>query len=413
MPPVVRFVRAYGAENETLPPILVVKQRSPSIVPVFGESFITIEIDIQASVPPALSATVVHCTADWKEDGNIFLNDIGFMRTSNIAWTSAPPSSRYYTFRAKVRIPDDNIKIPYGGNWKVRFTELGNDNVIYAEARFFAIDCAADCTLDIIGDLYEPTKKVSPAALTIEASVFNNQLLSDLQLHSAVFYRMNRWNEPMSASQSSSLNFGIRNRFNTQSRIAGMTTTAKRFRIESIPAENEYRVLDMTNIAMYPALSTPIRIPFSDLRRNGSILFKADDAAMITKGIYASNDEYVPVEFVLDPENRFPSEDIFLIGSFNNWKTSSEWQMQFVESERLYKLRHWIRRARHNYSYCTGEINADNYVVEKLSYEEFEGNNTGAGHTFIAFVYYRDPSFGGYDSIVAVAAASVFGQLRR
>jgi hypothetical protein len=42
-----------------------------------------------------------------------------------------------------------------------------------------------------------------------------------------------------------------------------------------------------------------------------------------------------------------------------------------------------------------------------------EGNTTAARHTFFAFVYYLEPDFGGYDALIAVGAASIYGPLRR
>lgn len=421
LPPVVRLIRIYGGGDERLPPVLLVKQRSGLGNPTFGERSITVEIDVQASVPPALYATVVHCSADWKEDNNVFLNDIAFMRSGNISWQAAPPTSRYYTYRGVLTIPNETIKIPYGGNWKVKFFEYSGDTTTYAEARFFALDYQADCSITMYNEFYEPTHKVSPSAFTLEAAVSNSSTLSDLQLHTGVFYRMNRWNEPFVATQGSSFASGGasssangRNRLGSRTIVNGMIAVAKRFRLEELPAENDYRIMEMSNTAAFPRSNTPIRLPLSDLRRNGTSFYRADDGAMTTRSISASDDEYVPVEFILDPENRpLIDEDVFVVGSFNNWKASTEWQMSYDENDRLYKLRHWVRRARHNYAYATGRFNIDTQSIENLSYEEFEGNNPSTGHTFLVFVYYRDPQYGGYDSIVAVGAANIFGQVRR
>ncbi|MBL7997093.1 MAG: hypothetical protein JNL32_00505 [Candidatus Kapabacteria bacterium] len=413
-PPVVRFVRIYGGTNELLPPVLLVRQRSASL-PIFGEKTITVELDIQASIPPTFVATFVHCTADWREDGNGFLNDIAFMRTTNIQWTMSPAVSRYYSYRGVLSFPNETIRIPYGGNWKVQFRELG-DTALYAEARFFALDYAMDCTVDVFNDFYEPVRRASPVALTLEATAGGNQGIADVQLHTAVFYRNHRWNEPFVASQSTGAFAGggaTGRRFGINPTVRGMASAGKRFRVEQLPAENDYRVLDMTQTGLFPRSTVPVRLPLSDLRRNGGFLLRADDGAMVTRGISMSDDDYIPVEFVLDPENRLPADDVFVIGSFNNWRTTAEWQMRYDEENRLYTLRQWIRRARHNYCYATGRENADTRIIENMSFEEFEGNNAGAGHTFIAFIYYRDPSFGGYDSIVGIGASSVFGQVRR
>ncbi len=409
---IIRAVRVFGASNETLPPVLIAQRRSPDVRPVFGEDRLTLEVDVQAAVPPAYSVRFVHCRADWTEDNNVFLNDIAFMQTSRIDWQMAPPGCTYYTYRGRVVFPNESVRIPYGGNWKVRITEFGSSENVYAEARFFAVDVSAQCTMNILSDLYEPRLRASPAALNIETTVFATANLSDLQMRSAVFYRLNRWNEPMSAS-AGGLSLPSFRSTSPLSFVSGVAAAGKRFMVQQIPAENEYRVLDCTNLAQFPRVSAPIRLPFFDIRRNGSFLWRANNGGMITSNVPMMYDDYVPVEFVLDPENRPSHEDVFVLGSFNNWTPSREWSMVYNDSTRLYTARGWVRRAVHNYAYATGRLNVDTFACENLSFEEFEGNTVGAGHTFVCFVYYREIAFGGYDTIIGVAAGSIFGPLRR
>ncbi|MFM8436977.1 MAG: hypothetical protein ACKOAX_00765, partial [Candidatus Kapaibacterium sp.] len=268
--------------------------------------------------------------------------------------------------------PNESVRIPYGGNWKVRITEFGSDEKTYAEARFFAVDAAAHCSMNILSDLYEPRLRASPAALNIETTVTAPALLSDLQMRSAVFYRLNRWNEPMPAS-AAGLTLPTFRSTSPLSFVSGVITAGKRFLVQQVPAENEYRVLDCTNLAQFPRVTSPIRLPFYDIRRNGSFVWRAHNGGMVTTGVPMMYDDYVPVEFVLDPENRPSREDVFVLGSFNNWTPSRAWSMVYNDSTRLYTARGWVRRAVHDYAYATGRINADSYACEDISYEEFEG----------------------------------------
>ncbi len=413
LPALVRFIRIYGGSSEILPPVLLVNQRSPEFRPVYGERSLTLELDVQATVPPDYRLLLVHCRADWSEDNNVFLNDVATLRSAYFDWQPAPPSSRYYTYRAKMSLPNATIRIPYGGNWKVKVYDSDNDTLPVAETKFFALDCAVDCSLDVNSDFYEPTKRASPSAVSLDCSVNSTLLISDLNLHSAVFYRLHRWNEPFVVTSSSSLNFDTNPRYTLPGMMSGIAGAGKRFIIHQIPAENDYRVLDLSNLALFPYSTTPLHTALSDLPRYGSSLDIGDDAAMISSGIEPSYDDYVPVKFVLDPQGRPSDEDVFVVGSFNNWKADAEWQMHWNEKEGLYTLVHWIRRARHNYYYGTGYLNADSREAGPLSFEEFEGNNVGAGMTFVCFLYYHDLSFGGYDNIVGVSAASIFGPKQR
>ena len=129
--------------------------------------------------------------------------------------------------------------------------------------------------------------------------------------------------------------------------------------------------------------------------------------------MFANNDEYLNVEFRLDPD-RFPSRfPVYLVGSFNGWSVRPDWQMYYDKEENLYRLRQWVRRGRHNYLYATGRIKAEYTNPDAITFEEFEGNTLSGSHTFIALVYYRDTALGGYDSIIGIGAANVFGSLRR
>ena len=83
--------------------------------------------------------------------------------------------------------------------------------------------------------------------------------------------------------------------------------------------------------------------------------------------------------------------------------------MYYDAPNRLYRLRQWVRRGRHNYLYANGRLNADSYDATDISYEEFEGNTAAANNTFIAFAYYRELDYGGYDGIVAVGAGTMYG----
>ena len=87
--------------------------------------------------------------------------------------------------------------------------------------------------------------------------------------------------------------------------------------------------------------------------------------------------------------------------------------MYFDKEENLYKLRQWVRRGRHNYMYATGRVQAEYTNPDAITFEEFEGNTLSGSHTFIALVYYRETALGGYDSIIGIGAANVFGAIRR
>lgn len=414
LPLQIRSLRIYGGDDERTPPIIARNPKNLRTDIPFAAQHSTLEFDVNTDVPPNVYIHFVHCDALWKEDNNVFLNDIAFSRTSAIEWESAPYQSSYYTYRGRVSIPNLHVKFKASGNWKAKIFEYGNDTEPLAEARFFVVDVLAQCDVLLTSDFYEPQAKVSPAAFTIDVAVSTNEPLFENQVHSVVLYRNHRWHEPLilSSNLSPQLPDDAFN-YNTSSLVYGSLSIEKRFRIEGVPAQNECRVLDLANTAQYPSGNFPGRLPLPDLRRNGSYNQPADDGAIITRDVFANNNEYINVEFRLDPENFVSQYPVYLVGSFNNWSIQPDWQLYYDKNENLYKLRQWVRRARHNYLYATGRLKAPYTHADAITFEEFEGNTLSTYQTFIAFVYYRDTSFGGYDALISVGAATVFGPVRR
>ncbi len=406
--PIIRFIRIYGEKSEVEPPIVVINDERTTTSVGLSSSKIVIEFDVFATVPPNLFAKFYHCSFDWQEDENIFINDVTSNRTSNVFWESAPLSSKYYNFRGRIVVPNEQIKFKYSGNWKVKLFDYAEPEVPLAESRFFVINSVLNTELRFYSDFYKPERNVTASAYNIEVIISEtkpSKIVENL-VHTVAIYRNHRWFEPYFVSQYS-LPVSLGGSLKFSNSIYGFLNGGKVFRIDGIPAENGYRVLDLTNLSQFPSMNIPLRLPLSDYRRRGSYFEPHDDGSMITRFVPPSYDEYVYIEFTLDPEGWETSKDVFLVGSFNNWHPSREWQLFYDDNERLYKLRQWIRRARHNYLYATGKYDDSGNIVG-ISFEEFEGNTVTSGHSFLAFVYYRNPSFGGFDEIIGFARGNYF-----
>jgi hypothetical protein len=413
MPIQLRYIRVYG-DNESKPPILILENSNVQYKSPMGSGSLTVEFDIESSVPPNLYAKIVHCNYDWTEDENVFLNDIVMSRTSLINWTSAPRLSAYYSYRGRISIPNQQLKIKYSGNWKLLLYEYHNEEQPLAEARFFVVQQRAECRLFVYNEFYLPDLKVAPTAYNLEAAVIGLEPLFDSRLNTVVVYKNNRWNEPYIITEDSRGNrFNDLYKYTFKRMIGGFAGIEKRFRIEKIPSENEYRILDMSNTGLFPSVSGPVRLPFSDLRRTGFSYDRDDDGSMITSYIPDSYDEYLYIEFLLDPDNWISTEEVYVIGSFNGWKPDPAWQMYFDAETGYYRSRNMVRRARHNYMYMTGKYNVDTRKIQSISYEEYEGNSSITPHTFLGFVYYREFDYGGYDALIGVGAGNIYGEIRR
>jgi len=413
-PPQLRFIRAYGATDETKAPIIVLENNKSSYNAKFGGKSITIEFDIATEVPPSMFAKFIHCSADWQESENVFLNDFVNLRTSNIDWESAPTGQNYYGYRGRIKIPNSQVNFTYAGNWKVKLYDYSNDTVEFAETRFFVVNPRVDCQMSFSSEFYSSKFPIANAALNIESEVTTDQILMESSLNTLVIYKNHRWFEPYPISNSENNNFSqVLYRYNFPIMINGFLSLGKRFRIERLPSENGYRVIDLSDVASYPQVNSVVRLPFADIRRRGSFDDNDDDGAMITNNIIPSYDGYIFLEFVMEPDNWHTKENIYVVGSFNNWIADENWKMNYDEKDRYYKLRQWVRRGRHNYLYATGTYNAITQKPQKLSYDEYEGNTSAAAHTYLCFVYYHESDYGGYDSIIGLGAATINGNINR
>ncbi|MGA1249771.1 MAG: hypothetical protein ACO3YM_04715, partial [Candidatus Kapaibacteriota bacterium] len=123
VPPQVKFVRVYGGDDESQPPIALCSRptniRRPNIP--FNFTHVTIELDMQSPTPPQMFVVFTHCNADWTEHDNAFLNDPALLRTSSIDWRIAPPASVWYSYTGTLKIPNEHVKFNFCGNWKAKF----------------------------------------------------------------------------------------------------------------------------------------------------------------------------------------------------------------------------------------------------------------------------------------------------
>ena len=123
----IRFIRAFGDDDEKKAPIIVLENNKSSYNATFGSKSITIEFDISTEVPPSMFAKFIHCSADWQESENMYLNDFINLKTSNIEWQSAPAGQNYYSYRGRIKLPDTQVKFTYAGNWKAKLYDYSND----------------------------------------------------------------------------------------------------------------------------------------------------------------------------------------------------------------------------------------------------------------------------------------------
>lgn len=437
-------VRAYGGSNELSPPVLLLKNNQRSIAPI-GEATVTIEMDVLTENPPQLFVKFVHCNERWLESENVIINSLGIFQTSAVDWTQAPGQSKYFRWRGKVLLPSAQIQFPVSGNWLAKIYTLDNTEEVLSTVKIFVVEALIPSRTVMLNDFYKPTSRfAASSAYNYEVIVDGTPRLLDFQLNTVAMYRMNWWNNPMYISLNNEegkdeytdeelygdgeniddnstknnphrqqLSSSITDQGPFPTNISGFANVRKMFRMNNVPSFNEYRIFDCSNPGLFPFVEEGVQLPFRDLRRRNQFLEYADDGYIVTSRVSQFADEYIRVEFVLDPEKLPVDKSVFVVGSFNNWTPTREWEMSYDSEREVYSLKQWIRRGRHSYLYGIGTLNFEKNRVEGLSFEEFEGNTIHSRQTMISFVYYRELQYGGYDAIISVSAVNSQGTFQR
>lgn len=434
-------VRAYGGNNELTPPVLILKENQRIVAPI-GENSVTIEMDVLTENPPQLFLKFVHCNERWKEDENVIINSLGIFQTSSVDWYQAPAVSKYFRWRGKVLVPSPQIQFPVSGNWLAKIYSLDNSEEVLASVKIFVVEMMVPSRTSMLNDFYRPTSQfAASSAYNYEIIVDGTPRMLDFQMNTVAMYRLNWWNNPFYISLNNDegkdeytdeelygddeeyqkkenphrqkLSSSITDQGPFPTNISGFANIRKMFRMNNVPSFNEYRVFDCSNAGLFPFIEEGVQLPFRDFRRRNQFLEYADDGFINTSRISQFADEYIRVEFVLDPEKILVDKSIFVVGSFNNWTPTREWEMSYDIERDVYSLKQWIRRGRHGYLYGVGTLNFEKNRVEGISFEEFEGNTILSRQTMISFVYYREQMYGGYDAIISVSAVNSKGTFQR
>jgi hypothetical protein len=411
IPAKLRFIRVFGGNNEKNPPILLISQNARTYDSPLAQEQITIEFDVLAYSAPRFYLKIVHCKADWTETDNSFINN-PMNRVSFIDWAPAFVSSGYFSQRGRVSLPNSQMRFQYSGNYKAYIIDMDTEENV-GEVRFFVVKPLANSQLIMDTDLYNSNFNTSKTSLIMNVFVSSREPLIDANIKTTVIYKNHRWFEPWIISNDNSIERKSGYRYKTKDFVGGFSAMGKNFRLEGLPTENGYRILDLLNTTFYTSTPSLQRINFNEIPRNGSFMFSDDDGAMFTNNLPQIYDDYCYIEFTLDPLNIVVTEDLFVVGSFNNWKANKDWMMIYDSNERLYKLRQWVRRGRHSYLFSVGTLDLQENRIYNYSYDQLEGNTSYTGHTYLALTYYREIQDGGYDALIAISAANIYGEIRR
>lgn len=194
--------------------------------------------------------------------------------------------------------------------------------------------------------------------------------------------------------------------------VDGLGTGTREFSVANIYPGNEYRTLDLSSVTRYPNGAVVRPVGGADQLRFYWRTGPGRRGTAILNRFTGITSDYLEVMFRLDiPPSDYRSltaggKDIYIVGPFNAWQPDRADQLVFDEGDRTYVSRQLVRRGIYDYQYVTGVYDASNRTVTQQDWVALEGNDWRTSVVYTAFVYYRDPRFGGFDRIVGFAQAN-------
>ena len=397
-PVVVRGLSVYAMENEQNFPVVT---RDSANAPF--RQYLTIQFDVLADDPPLLKIRFWHCTRDWVPDNNVFLQDETHNTSFNLSYRTSPNGVRGYAYRYKNRFPDEDdiVRFAYSGNWIFRIMD-NDETSVYGEGKFFVVDNRTPTDVHVTDDYLTDNASPMNQIHKVEVGIILPDEVEG-QFYSTVDVYQN-WR----IDHAYRIDASDRNSYTI---VDGYNTGRRRFSVSNVFPGNEYRKLDLSNVNRYPNRSLVRLVEGADQERSFWRTGPDRNGAAILGRFTGINSDYLEVLFRLDlTQASFRAatvggREIFVVGQFNRWQPTVDDMLVYDEDEMSYVVRKLLRRGVYDYQYVTGFRDARSRTVLDQDWLVLEGNDWRTTNTYRAFVYYKDPRYGGFDRLVGYGTA--------
>lgn len=364
----------------------------PTTLPIlFHNKQLHIEFDINSATEPSLVIVFRFCDKNWKPYDNIFLKNVGNDIERNLFLERLPSTvaNAQYHFAGAVPNRSKYVSFPFDGNWKYYITDFQDTTQIYAQGRFFVVDSLVSLKVFKKNEQLED-KNYFPTDLN---KVFNIE--TDFYLGSDFTPSYVQGVEIIENHKVDYPEFVDRN-FNTNTKQYYWDGDRRfKFIDRQIRPGNGYRQTDFRDVNKFNTENINAQIDgleysrffqFSDNDLNGG------DALLNYKN---NNADYLNVTFSFKPpDNSY--DNIFIVGSFNNWKVSPEYELK--RSGEQFYITESLKRGIYDYQFVTGDV--DGNQISNINWYVFEGNFYETSNDYYIFLFYSDPNYGGYDRII-------------
>ena len=378
---IVKSLDVYTSNNETALPVYT------------GDNKLVIEFDVQGEWMPNMNVVFRFCDKGWTPTNNIFLLNTGYSTKYFLDFEELPVSvmedARYHN---KSTYPDDRgeVRFPFSGKWRFYITDTQDSSIVYATGKFYVAYSQVDMDVVIARDELEdqnywPTQLAKRFSLTADFYLpeeFYPAFVDKMEIidNQRVYY-------PIEVDRNTNTLF----RFYKWDANRHFTFTAR-----DIPAGKVFRQVDIRNPDLYSGRDFDARLDgleysrfFLDFRYNDL------NGGKIYENFRDAYSTYHNVTFSIRPPDDVYG-DIFLVGAFNNWLISPDYQL--FNNNGIFSTIVTLKRGVYDYQYVVGEI--DDGEVINADWLILEGNNWNNRKEFDVFLYYNEQDKGGYERII-------------
>jgi len=350
---------------------------------------LVIDFDVSANNFPDLNIIFRFCDRNWIPTENIFLQNQGQNTAFILNYVTLPVTVEEARYNFSNKFPDAEgyVSFPYSGKWKFFIVNSSNPENILAEGKF-------------IVDLSEIKLNVNIKKSTLQDKLYSPNELSrsyEIEVKTTIPDKLfPNFVEEVEIFRDHLVDFSLKqNRsdqisLNRQIKWDGANNISFIFR--DFRPGNGYRQVNLMNTNIYISKNVQAQFEGFETTRfysspsidfNGGMILKAP------KDPYAN---YMNVNFRFKPANEV-YDDIYLIGSFNQWKLLDDYKMNYDGD--LFSKVVLLKRGIYDYQYVL--VDKSKNIVDLYS---FEGNNYNNSFTINVLLFYRDPQFGGYDRLI-------------
>jgi len=356
-----------------------------------GEDKFVVEFDVKSDFEPNLNILFRFCDEGWTPTKNIFfLNQTrNFKQLFNFERLPVTVEDADYHFKGSFPDKDGFIEFPYSGKWRFYITDPQDTSLVYSEGRFYVVNNELSLSSTLRKDELED-KNYWPVELAKVFNITTNFYLPDDFFPSYV--------DRLEIIQNRNIYdpIVIERNANTLERQFKWDANRKfTYITRDIPAGNEYRQVDIRNFNFFSEKNVKAQrdgLEFSRFFLNASPDLNGNKIFKDYKDPYAT---YLNVTFSIRPPDDVYG-DIFLVGAFNDWLLSVEYKLQSEAG--IYSTTIPLKRGIYDYQYVVGDDN--NGEIVNADWLVLEGNTWNNKKVYDIFLYYNEPSLGGYERII-------------